>query len=198
MLPEELFSNNQKLVYSIYWKYFSGKVPECWQQDIIQEGLLGLWKACKSFNESLGYSFSTYAFPFAKGYMQRFYREEISCIKIPRKMWEDGNINFSIISLDEPINDIDDTITLKDIIAADSYLDEGEAFTIDLLESFLSTIANNRHRHIVEEYFYGKLFFEAPKQIELSKKYGVSQSQITRILQRYRKKFAEFITNESG
>lgn len=55
--PEELFEKNQKLVYSILWRKFPTFARD---EDIRQEAMLGLWKACLSWNPSKR-KFSTYS-----------------------------------------------------------------------------------------------------------------------------------------
>ena len=45
----------------------------------------------------------------------------------------------------------------------------------------------------MEEYLYGKVFFESPTQEFLKNKYGYAQSYIARIIQKYLSKFEEFL-----
>lgn len=62
MTPEELFEQNKSLVHFIYSKHFAlSQEIQSWKDDIIQEGLIALWKACKSYDETKGFSFSTLA-----------------------------------------------------------------------------------------------------------------------------------------
>lgn len=55
--PEELFEKNQKLVHSILWRKFPAFARD---EDIRQEAMLGLWKACLSWDSSKS-KFSTYS-----------------------------------------------------------------------------------------------------------------------------------------
>lgn len=55
--PEELFEKNQKLVHSILWRKFPAFARD---EDIRQEAMLGLWKACLSWDPSKS-KFSTYS-----------------------------------------------------------------------------------------------------------------------------------------
>ncbi len=77
---ERLVEGNLKLVRSIAGR-FSGR--GCDTEDLIQIGTMGLLKALKGFDESLGYSFSTYAFPLITGEIKRFLRDD-GPIKISR------------------------------------------------------------------------------------------------------------------
>lgn len=64
MIPEDLFENNQKLVYYVYQNtiIINNKSTQSWKDDIIQEGMLALWRACNRFEEKQGIAFSTYAY----------------------------------------------------------------------------------------------------------------------------------------
>lgn len=78
---EKLTQNNLKLVRSIALR-FTGRGYEL--EDLIETGIIGLLKALDGFDESLGYSFSTYAFPLITGEIKRFLRDD-GPIKISRK-----------------------------------------------------------------------------------------------------------------
>lgn len=55
--PKALFEDNQKLAYSTLWKYYPWYATD---EDMKQEALLGLWKACITFDPGKS-QFSTYA-----------------------------------------------------------------------------------------------------------------------------------------
>lgn len=58
-------------------------------EDYQQEGRLGLVLAVKRFDESRGYKFSTFLFPYIKGHMLRYHREFLSrYIHISRRVLE--------------------------------------------------------------------------------------------------------------
>jgi len=56
--PEELFDENRGLVYHIAFKY---KHPPEAEEDMIQEGLIALWRAAQQYDPSNGAAFTTYA-----------------------------------------------------------------------------------------------------------------------------------------
>lgn len=58
MTPMDRFYENEKLVYHVVNRMFPTFVGN---EDVIQEGYLGLWKACDTYDESKGTQFSTYA-----------------------------------------------------------------------------------------------------------------------------------------
>lgn len=60
MTPEQRFEENTRLVAFVYHHKFHDY--SAYKEDIIQEGFLGLWKACMHFDDSRGTQFSTYAY----------------------------------------------------------------------------------------------------------------------------------------
>lgn len=191
MTPKELFDANTKLVYYIFNKYFKDKTLACYYDDLIQEGLLALWRACLSYKLDYETAFSTYAFPSIKGRMTRFYRERTFGVKIPRDMWDNGDFSgLTVVSLNNSIND-DKEDEFVDLLA-DKETDYVEITEL-LLEEFLSTIKDKKHRDVMEEYFYGALFFESPSQVDLANKYKLSQGTVSKIVRKYKKQFAEFM-----
>ena len=78
-MNEKLISDNEKLIYFIANKFNSYKSKE----DLYQAGILGLLKAKENYNESFNVKFSTYAFSFILGEMNKLVREDKG-IKISR------------------------------------------------------------------------------------------------------------------
>ncbi len=81
---EQLVSDNLGLVHSCA-KRFSGKGIE--YEDLFQAGCMGLVKACKRFDASLGNRLSTYAVPVILGEIKRLFRDGGS-VKVSRKLKE--------------------------------------------------------------------------------------------------------------
>lgn len=67
------FEENVGLVYYVYNTVFH-KYKEH-EEDIIQEGLMGLWKACQTFDCSRGVEFSTYAHVVIRNSMGMYVRK---------------------------------------------------------------------------------------------------------------------------
>lgn len=188
MTPVQRFNDNIKLVH-----YCMKKVsfPAMYQEDVRQEGMLALWRACLHFDESLGFAFTTYAVPWILGSIRRFVREKCSTIRIPRTMWESGE-TIPISSLDSLIDaDKSDTTTLGDLIPdePDFYPELFE----NQIDDFLATVTNARYRDIYEEFAYGSAYGDAPTQQELADKYGYSQPQVSRFRKKFRKEFRNFL-----
>ena len=76
---EQIIVDNQNLIYSIT-HYFEGYKNK---EDLFQVGALGLVKAYKKFDPSLGVKFTTYAYTYILGEMRKYVREDKG-IKISR------------------------------------------------------------------------------------------------------------------
>lgn len=64
MQSEELFKKNTPLVYHVFNKHFATHfMAQKYKEDLIQEGLIALWRACLFYDAKTGLQFSTYAYP---------------------------------------------------------------------------------------------------------------------------------------
>lgn len=81
---EQFLSSNTGLVKKIALRFYNrGYEPE----EIIQLGMIGLFKAVKNFDFSYGVQFSTYAVPLITGEIKRFLRDN-GYIKVSRSTRE--------------------------------------------------------------------------------------------------------------
>ena len=81
---DDFISDNLGLVHSCC-KRFAGKGIE--YDDLFQAGCVGLIKAADNFDESRGFSFSTYAVPVIRGEIRRIFRDG-GTVKVGRAMKE--------------------------------------------------------------------------------------------------------------
>ncbi|MBQ6625536.1 MAG: sigma-70 family RNA polymerase sigma factor [Clostridia bacterium] len=81
---EELIENNLGLVHACANRFRNRGVE---YDDLYQAGCVGLIKAADGYDDSLGYSFSTYAFPVIMGEIKRIFRDG-GTVKIGRAMKE--------------------------------------------------------------------------------------------------------------
>lgn len=190
----ELFDKNIKLVGYCFKKYIKLYNHSDFE-DIIQEGNLELCRCCTKFDPDRGINFSTYAVPCITGAMKRYLREKQSVIRVPKSILDSNNPDeISLIrnpvSLDNNINKETES-DMYNIIPTteDDYEFESE----DLVESVLKLIENPTHRNIMEEYWYYTMFGDGCSQRYLMNKYKVSQSYISRIIEKYNKILKSYI-----
>ncbi len=84
---ERLLEENINLVYSIARRF----IGRCEYEDLAEVGKIGLIKAIDGFDGSLGYSFSTYAYPLIIGEIRRFLRDD-GIIKVSRSIKKNSQI----------------------------------------------------------------------------------------------------------
>lgn len=77
-----LMEANAPLVYKLA-RSFAGR--GCEFEDLVQIGSIGMLKAIRSFDPSLGYAFSTYAVPLIVGEIRRFLRDD-GTVKVSRRL----------------------------------------------------------------------------------------------------------------
>lgn len=103
MTKEELFEKNTLMAYKIANKYRTNY--NRYYEDIKQEALLGLWRACQTYNEST--KFSTYAYVCIKNtvnmYIRRFRKHEDRNISIYTITVDNLSIEDSLGAEDENI-----------------------------------------------------------------------------------------------
>ncbi len=83
---EQLVTENINLIYLVMKRFRNRGVEN---DDLFQIGAVGLTKAAERFDESMGYTFSTYAVPMIIGEIQRFLRDD-GMVHISRKIQEDA------------------------------------------------------------------------------------------------------------
>lgn len=82
-----MFEKHRKLVFHCYKRLDTQTLSETTfisQDDLIQVGFIGLWKAIEKFDESLGFKFSTYAVPKITGEMLKEIRDNNGLVKVSR------------------------------------------------------------------------------------------------------------------
>lgn len=78
---DEVVKQNSNLVYSICSKYTNYADKE----DLYQEGVIGLINAYKNFDKTKNVKFSTYAFPYVVGEINKYVREN-KTVKVSRDL----------------------------------------------------------------------------------------------------------------
>lgn len=212
------FEKNKKLVYMIIHKNFKNTLRSSDYEDIVQCGMIGLFNAIKKFNPDYGYTFSTYATANIDGEIRRYQREYRSHIihvsrrpvtlfykylKIKGRGFSDENIckklgidkrelDFILKTMQKPAyfgeilhrskNGIN--ITVEDVIGGYSDVENDVVKKIDLEEKIaaLKTILNERECGILN------LYVKGDRQVQIAKKLGISQAQVSRRLKNIKRK----------
>lgn len=181
------------LIYSVINKYPSRFDHD----DLFQAGMLGLVDAYKHFDPSVSVKFSTYAYYYIVGEVNKYIRESCSLkiskdlINLKKKILQvtdimtqklgrvPSNLELSLY-LDVPLEDVDSAIIATDEITSiddkyDSlkYFDNINADLLDLHDS-IDKLSDDERNLIIARYYDGMT------QNEASKILGISQVQVSR------------------
>ena len=98
------FEENTGLVYSTFNREFASF--RYIEEDLIQEGLLGLWKACRTYKESSGVKFSTYA---------------VVCIRNNMNMYVNKELRHKDVLSTDYVKDTEDCVCSRDKLVDKTY-----------------------------------------------------------------------------
>jgi len=217
---ESLVIGNMALVKSIV-KGYLGRGTE--YEDLAQIGTIGLLKAIDGYDASFNVRFSTYAVPMISGEIKRFLRDD-GAIKVSRHLKEDSIRIFraaealkntlnrdptveeiakatdlspdavamateasrSPISIDSPFTPDNPDSSLLDTLAAP---EDDTAVEKLLLKQLISTLGPRERQVIMLRFFSDKT------QSEIAEAIGISQVQVSRLLQKTLKKLKEAVSS---
>ena len=158
MTPEELYFENEALVYHVLNKKFP---MSRFDDDFQQIARLGLWKACLSYDETKG-KFSTYAVPCIANQIKMELR------KMGRKPIE--------VSLEALVKDTDEnseTLTISGMLIGEQ--DVGFVDTI-----WVDKELTDRQKRILS------LLYDGMVQADIAREIGISQTMISREVSKIR------------
>ena len=146
------------MAYDLAMKYYRKFNHSIDLEELQSICLLAITKAAKTFNKSLGFNFSTYAYSCMKNEILYFFRQN-----------KKYNTNLSI---DEPKSD---NIRLEDMLQLDYDMEKDieKLLTIEKLYNEIDTL-NERHRKIMLFYLKGLTMTEIGDIL------GLSQPQVSR------------------
>lgn len=167
--PEELFSKNQALVYSILWKKFPTFAKD---EDVRQEAMLGLWRACLTWDPKKS-KFSTYSTRCIINQVYMYFRQQK---KSPPEMQ---------ISLNTPITDTN-RLTLADLLeeSIPSIRDE-QIILKDLIDSLSP-----------QEFQLVQAKLEGKTQSEIAALMSISQPTCSKLLAKIRVRYERSIQDD--
>ena len=161
----QTIQENMGLVYFVIHRHFPTFIGD---EDILQEAQIGLWKACKTFNDSKG-KFSSYAVVCI-----------INNIRMYLRRMRSQN-TFSHLSLDEFVDEAEE-MTLGSLIEDPSAMVESSAIFV---KDFISTL-DEREKAII--WFQ----LNSVTQREASQALGFTQTWYSRLLTRIKKKYEQY------
>lgn len=154
------------------------------REDIIQEGMIGLYKAIRDFDESKLVTFKAFA-------EMCITRQIITAIKSATRQ-KHIPLN-SYVSLSKPIYDENSERTLMDMLASEKVTDPETIIVfkeeIDYIESKVSRSLSKLEWHVLREYLLGKSYQEIANDMKKPIK------SIDNALQRVKRKLEIFIDN---
>ncbi len=175
---EKVIDDNIGLVKSIVNRF---KVSKFDQDDLMQAGLIGLWKAAYHFDEGKGYKFSSYAVKYILGSIKEELKN-LNIIKVSRKYYQIINELKNEEKIDEELIMKRFSCTKYDIALAYAYstsvvkLDESE-FVDQAIQDTPCSKKNKLYNLIIKLKNEEKL-----NQKEIAKRLLISQSTVSRIL----------------
>ena len=159
MTPEELYFQNEPLVRWTIKKYYPDFIDD---EDLTQEGRIGLWRACLAYDKKKGLKFSPVAVSYIRNALRHGYE------KLYGHSLEKRQFLWNVQSLYEPIGH--DDLLLQDVIPGN--------MDVGFLDIFG---ALNRMSERDRKILY--LFIAGFSQKEIAKKVHVSERTIYRVLQ---------------
>ena len=161
------------LVHSICKKYKNSTLG---YDDAVGYGMVGLVKAAKNFDETLGYKFSTYATLRIRGEICQAIRDKAGLIG-SRKEKSEGRAKIAVpFSLLVKEGEDEDKDMMFEIPIDDTFVDD-IAVTSDI-RTAISKLSKS------EEEIIFKRFWEEKSQASISKELGISQAGISRRLKK--------------
>ena len=159
----ELFEKNQNLAYHVLNKRYPTYNQD---EDLKQDALLGLWKACLTYDASKA-KFSTYA---------------TQCIiNSIRMTLRTRNREPSLLSLEQSLGGEDNSMLAEVIEDPNSQIDDG----LICFKEFWKTL-NNTERCCI------KMSLEGYTQEDISKVVGMSRPWVNRVVNRIREDYEQF------
>ena len=198
----DLLVDNEKLVYSIINK-FRGYFD---MDDLYQVGMIGLIKASKNFNKSEGVKFSTYAYTYVFGEVNKYIRENNNlkigkdAIRLKKsiekakdimrqKLFREPTTLEVTLFLDMPLEKVLEIETIKQETKSLDYIGEEDSNNLYNKVSFenkeidpeildLKTELENLDND-EKKLIYSRYYLDMTQQ-ETSKEMGMSQVQVYR------------------
>ena len=166
------FESNMNLVYAVLGKM--NLVADKEFEDLVQEGFLGLVKACDTYDPSRGFKFSTYACTCIRNNILMYLRTR-------RRQSKLRTISFDTF-IKNPI-DSQESIRLADLLEDPGASVDSKVATSLLIEALKS------ERPLYKTIL--RLTYEGYNQSEIGERLGVSQAYVSRTQKKLRSQYKE-------
>ena len=184
----ELFLMKKQRLVHIICRTQYGSIDE----DLIQEGNMGLLVAFDKFDPELGFKFDTYAKHWVYSYMQQYnWKKHVVRLgrTIRRKRLEEGGETvIPMVSLDTPEADCQNLELSVAVLSSQERLEQQQ--DIEFVRNYIKDIAPERNKHMFEDY-YGLREDEPVNMTTLATKFGVSKQRCQQIISREIRKMKE-------
>lgn len=172
-----------KLVIWVCQKFSKPWDPSIDVEDIIQEGYVGLWKACLTFDESKGYKFATYAVACIRSQIFQMFRK-LGALKLPQ-VFRDIRAELAKHGFALPLDPVEADTLLSEgkfsraqlaeftnfsVVSLDYQIegkDDSSATIADLVEDKSARIEYQFSDEEIEQIIYKILMYIKPKHRDL-------------------------------
>lgn len=211
---EQIILQNSGLIYSVLKRFLNRGQS---QDDLYQIGCIGLMKAVKRFDLSLGFQFSTYAVSFIAGELKQFFRDD-GMIKVSREWkmiavraeaiqqeWEKKTgKEITVSQLAEQLNvDAEELILAMDACKIPDSLDvpsqeggaffPGQPFPLNELVDRITVQEAMKKLDEAERKLIILRYFRQKSQKETGEILGLSQPHVSRTEKKILKKLRDFL-----
>lgn len=224
MSDDEFMEKYEKLVHHFVWKKYGKRLDSIENdtnlapEDLTQIGMIGLIKARKAFDHTLGYKFSTYVMYKIHGEIGRAIRE-CSKVKAIRSIYElkgkilmhglhekspediGAELDASIENVEVALQHQPGTLSLNKVIY-ESHGDQDITLEGTLVDKYTERMEEEIENKMVldsfvntlehKEFFVWDMHSENMIQQSIADRVGVCQVQVGRILKRINRKAADF------
>lgn len=172
---EKVIEENIGLVKTIVNRF---NVSNYDKEDLIQAGLIGLWRAAYNYNETLGVKFSTYSVKYILGEIKEELKSH-NLIKVSRKYYRIINELNNQEKVDEDEISYRLGCTKEDIKVAYSFINNIVYVNED--EIVDNSVDNNKEEDELLKLIISLKESKKYTQKEIAKRIGKSQSTISRL-----------------
>ena len=167
---ETMILENQNLIYGVLKKYNSVH-----DEDLFQVGTVGLIKAVEAFDESRKVSFSSFAYTCINNEILIYFRKQKN---------KSINHSYNLVSYNAHMNEENGNGTFEDLLFYEPDFDQKLIF--EELYHNVNNLSSIEKELIVS--YYGLYDTPPIKQVALSKKFHMSQANVSRVIRRAIKK----------